>query len=433
MKKAENKNVYVVEMNNYVRPTYKETKRRNLQYISFGDSNDYPSYILDLYDNSAEHNAIINGKVDYVAGRGVKKEELPDEIINWMVDTDLEDIIFKITRDLEVFGGFAFKVIRTRDGEDIARLEWIDFSHVRVGFDEYEGSVFIADEWTKYKVKADELPLYDPDGNEPESVYFYTGNSRYHYPSPKYVGALNAIETDVEIGNFHLNSIKNGMLPSMAINFLNGIPSEEEQGVIEDEIRDKFGGSSNGGRFLVTFNDGEQSRVQIDTIESDDLDERFESLSDRVQAKIFIGHRITSPMLFGIRTPGQLGGRSELVEAYEIFKNTYVQPTQEEVIGVINDILSVNWSDIQLELDEMQPITERLSLVDIKENLTDDEIRESAGLQSRELSEIDQKIQRLSKMSPTLAQAIINSLSQQELMELYTGEPQPTTEITDEE
>ena len=36
-------------------------------------------------------------------------------------------------------------------------------------------------------------------------------------------------------------------------------------------------------------------------------------------------------MLFGIKTEGQLGGRNELIEAYEAFQTSYIEPRQNQL------------------------------------------------------------------------------------------------------
>jgi len=50
-------------------PEYKEKKGQG--YMEFGEMNDYPNYLLDLYNKSAKHNAIINGKTNYIYGGGL--------------------------------------------------------------------------------------------------------------------------------------------------------------------------------------------------------------------------------------------------------------------------------------------------------------------------------------------------------------------------
>ena len=62
----------------------------------------------------------------------------------------------------------------------------------------------------------------------------------YYYGLPDYVGSTNYIELDREIGVFHLNNIKNGLFPSMLLNFNNGIPTDEERREIERKVNEKF-------------------------------------------------------------------------------------------------------------------------------------------------------------------------------------------------
>ena len=49
-------------------PLFLEKKSKNLVY--FGIDNLYPFELIDLYNDSSTHNAIINGKVGYTVGNG---------------------------------------------------------------------------------------------------------------------------------------------------------------------------------------------------------------------------------------------------------------------------------------------------------------------------------------------------------------------------
>ncbi len=71
----------------------------------------------------------------------------------------------------------------------------------------------------------------------------------------EYMGGLAYIEADCQIANFHNNNLRNNFWGGYLINFNNGIPTPEEQGDIERQIKRKFSGTDNAGRFVVTFND----------------------------------------------------------------------------------------------------------------------------------------------------------------------------------
>ncbi len=79
-------------------------------------------------------------------------------------------------------------------------------------------------------------------------------------------------------------------------------------------IKRKFSGTDNAGRFVVTFNDDVSKAPTLEPLTPSDMDKQFEILNKTVQQEIFISHRVVNPMLFGVKTEGQLGGRQEMVE-----------------------------------------------------------------------------------------------------------------------
>jgi hypothetical protein len=143
-------------------------------------------------------------------------------------------------------------------------------------------------------------------------------------------------------------------------------------------MRNKFSGANNAGRFVLTFSTGKENAPSIQSLTPSDLDKQFDMLNKQIQEEIFVAHNVTSPMLFGIRTEGQLGGRKELSEAYELFKNTYIMNRVLIVERMINYLTSFNGYEC-LYLQPFDPITEQLSEQALMQILTQDELREKAG------------------------------------------------------
>ena len=83
-----------------------------------------------------------------------------------------------------------------------------------------------------------------------------------------------------------MNNIKNGLSPSMIINFNNGVPNEEERSMIEQKVHQKFSGSSNAGRFILAFNDGTETQTTIEPIQLSDAHQQNQFLSTESQEKI---------------------------------------------------------------------------------------------------------------------------------------------------
>ena len=195
---------------------------------------------------------------------------------------------------------------------------------------------------------------------------------------------------------------------------MNGVPEDEMQRAITDDIKSAFTGEDNAGEMLVLFNEPDQEPVQIDTMETTDLDEKFQSIMEAKEQDIFTAHKVTSPMLFGIRTEGQLGGRNEMIDAWELFKRTYIIPHQNIITGCLNSLLSVNWEDINISLEIIPPIEAEID----QSILTIEEKRKMQGLDDTELTSHQQTIMNLQNMPDSLQKAFVDSLSQEQLWEL---------------
>lgn len=343
-------------------PVFKETN--NKDYILYGEDNCYPEYLTTLYNKSAKHNAIITGKARYIFGKGF---ENGNQIINALGET-INDIIRKAILDIEIYGGFRLEVIWDRGGR-IREMYHVDFTTLRKAKD--GTGFFYLEKWEKW-VRASEMrfiPVFNQNKRLGSQIYAYDEYRpmlRY-YPLPSYIGCNNYIETDIEISKFYLSSIRNGMMPSKMIQFFKGEPSEEKKKSIEEGFKKKFGGAENAGRFLLVFNEsnGVNQTVKVDDLSGSELDKMFVELNKTCQQEIFSGHQITSPMLFGIKTEGQLGGSTELKTAYEIFLNTYAAPKAEAVDRELNYLLSFSAFPGQYELQQTDPIGLQFDVKDV--------------------------------------------------------------------
>jgi len=307
-------------------PVMKELPNKG--WVMFGEDNKFPNMLLNMFNKSSKHNGIILGKVNYITGKGF------DHVVQANPYENCNEILKKVCLDIEVFGGCYLEIQYNAAGT-IGAFYHVPYHKVRSSKDNTQ---FYVKDWESYK-KNDEpkvFAAYNPKldvnllRNQTQILYYKEyrpGVETYSYPG--YMGALNAIQTDIEISKYHLSTITNGMFASKMISFFEGIPTEEEKREIEKGFKSKFTGSENAGNIVLNFGKDPLKRPQLDDLSSTELDKHFEVLAKSVQTEIFSGHQITSPMLFGIKTEGQLGGRSEIRDAYEIFKNTYVNDKQQ--------------------------------------------------------------------------------------------------------
>jgi hypothetical protein len=87
-------------------------------------------------------------------------------------------------------------------------------------------------------------------------------------------------------------------------------------------------------------------------------------------------------MLFGIKTEGQLGGRSEIRDAYQIFQNTYVNERQQEHEQTFTKLMNLAGIEGEFKIVPVEPLSFEFSEAVMSANMTRDEIREKLGLQS---------------------------------------------------
>jgi hypothetical protein len=359
---------FVIDLAAHNVPQFKE--ERSKDWILYGTEkpwrNRYPDYLLDLYNTSAKHHAIVQGKTDYIVGNGfnVYTEGLNTENlarINEFIKhpngkEDLNTLLYKACLDLEIFGGFAFEVIGNQTREKIAAIYHADFCKYRKAKD--SDGYYYSDDWSKGQPEMEYIPAFNPNKVGGKSLLYVRS---YHpmsevYPLPEYLGCVPYIEMDKEIANFHLNSIKNGFMGGTMINFFNGQPTEEEQQAIERKLYDKFSGSDNANKLVLNFNDSKEQGAEIIALNGNDFDKRFDTLNKTVQQEIFAGHRIVDPQLFGIKESGIFASRNQIRDSYELFQNTYVNGRQRFLEEVFNSILEVQGYEGRLEIADTEPI-----------------------------------------------------------------------------
>ena len=427
-------------------PVYKEVKGK--EYVYYGEKNDYPNYLLRIYNNSAKNNAIITGKVDYICGNGwtVKAEdEMQKAKAFGLIDRintkeeSLNELTKKLVTDLSIFGGYYLQVIWTKGTGEIAELYHVDYYKVRTNLDNSE--FYVSDNWIKNdnvnpRPDFETYPAFDPNNTTGTQILYFkeyrAGANTYSLPD--YRGAISYIELDISIGEYHLNTINNGMFSSKLINLNGGKVSQEEEDRIERQFKDKFSGSKNAGKFMLAFNDSKENEPSIVDLSGTELDKHFDLLNKTVQQEIFTGHKVTSPMLFGVKTEGQLGGRAELREASELFQNTYVNAKQQSLEEVVNYLLKFNDIVAELEIKKTEPIAFQFSEQIISTNMTQDEIREKLGLapiEKKESQGSQDIINSLNSLSPLIATKVVESMDVNELRGLI-GLPMKTEIVTPE-
>ena len=375
-------NIVILNFAEAKQPEYRE--KRGQGYIEFGEKNDYPAYLLALYNKSAKHNAIVRGKVNYIIGNGwaTKEEDVRAEMFLKQPNPyeSLNDLTRKVSIDLEIFGGAYLEIIWSVVGGQIAEMCHIDFTKVRSNKDNTQ--FWYKKDWTDRKEEAKVIPAFNTQLRTGSQILYV---KEYRpgldtYTLPGYMGALNYIESDVEVSRHVLGNAQTGFSASKLITLPNGEPTPDEKRNIERRFTDRFSGSD-GKKFILSFVQDIGKKPIVDDLGASDLSkEDFTTVDNMIQANIFAGHQITSPTLFGIATPGQLGTRTEIRDSYEVFKNTYVNDKQQFIESVFNQLARINGVVSDLYIKPVEPINYEFSESTLVQVMTQDEIREKIGL-----------------------------------------------------
>jgi len=341
--------------------------KKNGTYVKFGDYNSFPNDLIELYNNSSIHNTCINAIVDGIVGEGLTANP------EWVLDRanssneTWNDVYKKVAQDYKLYGGFALEVIWNKSRTKIADIYHIDFSWLRAKEKNYRGEIpgyYISDEWSEaYRYGTAPigdlpfLPVYNPQKNmeEPKQVFVYNPYrpGQKYYPLPDYVGALRDIELDIEVSNFHVNNIKNGLAPSLSITtFTNA--NDEEREAIERMLQLQYSGTNNAGNMLYMDVDSPENAPVITPIPQNGADGYYTTINDMVVQRILTAHRITSPMILGIKTEGQLGGRAEVIDAYLLLVNTVIRPFQQDILAVFETLLEEMHPELEISIGVQQ-------------------------------------------------------------------------------
>ena len=358
-------------------PRFEEKKGKN--YVEFGAKNNYPNYLIELYGESPKHGAIVKGKVNYIFGKGFEGVE---QKANSQGET-WNQIMKRSILDDELQGGYYLQIIYNALGK-IKDVFHIEFQKVRVSKDLQ--TFYVKNDWTAsdFKEKAREYPAFNPNDPSGPQIFFvkqYNPKSDV-YPLPSYFQGLNYIESDIQVSRHILGNAKHNFVATKLINFNNGLPQEEEQQEVEADLKRKFA-NHDGDRVVIAFNPSRENAVDIvDLGETSLTKEDFTNVNNLIMQEIFSCHQVTSPMLFGIKTEGQLGGRSEIRDAYQIFQNTYVNERQQEHEQTFTTLMNLAGIEGEFKIVPVEPLSFEFSEAVMSANMTRDEIREKLGLQS---------------------------------------------------
>jgi len=389
--------ISLVSLSSYQTPEIIESKTN--EWVEFGANNDYFSFLINKANGSATAGACIIGVSQMIFGKGLDATDSSrkPEAYARMISLFRKDVVRRLSYDLKLAGQCAMQVIYSKDKKTIEKIEHLPIETLRAekcsSKDREVQAYYYHPDWANKKQSEDPLRIAAfgvSDTPKPIEILYVKPYEAgmYYYSTPDYVSGISYAEIEAELSTFHLNNVKNSMTPSMLISMNNGVPDEEAQRLIENKIQSKFGGTSNAGKFILSFSDGKESSSEITPIQLSDAHNLYQQIADESQKKIMISHRIVSPMLLGIKDSTGFGNNAEELEnASILMQNIVIAPFQDLLIDAFDRVLAFNGIALNLYFKTLQP----LQFLDL-ENVKDKETREEeTGVKlSKAFSDLEQ-------------------------------------------
>jgi len=355
-------NIHIVNLSKYTSPEIVEVK--NKDWVQYGEDNNYFQYLIDRYQGSTTNNAIINGMSKMIYGKGLDATDSnrkPDQYAQ-MKSLISKDCLKAAVMDRKMLGMAALQV--TYDKGLVKKVTHFPMQTLRAEKCNEDGEVeawYYHPDWSKIKPsdQPKRIPAFGFGGKKGNELYivssYVTGS--YYYPPVDYQGALPYAVLEEEIADYLINDTINGFSGTKVVNFNNGVPDKEKQQQVKSDVLNKLTGSR-GEKVIVAFNNNAESKTTIDDIPLNDAPAHYEYLSDEAFRKLIVGHRVTSPMLLGVRdgNSGLGNNADEIKTATLLFDNLTIKAYQEEFIDALEAILALNDISLNIYFKTIQPL-----------------------------------------------------------------------------
>ena len=375
--------IKIIELGKYTMPTISENKRD--KWVAYGEDNNYYETLLKAKD-SPTNSALINGISDMIYGKGLYATDAnrkPDEYAQ-MIQLFSEDLMRKTADDFYTYGEASWQVIYDQGHTQILSVEHIPIQNLRPEKCNEDGDVeayYYSDNWKEvsHKDNPESIPAFGMSNKGLEILVIRPYKTGFHYFSPvEWQSGIDYAFVEIELAKFHLNNIFNRFSANMIINFNNGVPSPDEQKIIERKVKGKYTGTE-GDSVIVAFNENKEGAADIQTPQLNDAHNQYQFIAEEAARKLMVSHRVTSPLLFGLPQNGGLGSNADEIKmASQLMDNITIKPMQRIIVEAVQKVLTFNDISLNVFMGTSQP----LGFTEMEvEEVQDETIQEQTGVQ----------------------------------------------------
>jgi hypothetical protein len=355
----------IINVNNNLLPLITEDTKTRYSWIPFGvyGHDDFFNAVTMTFNVSTTNSACIEGIADLIYGKGLySKTPAFNDVLQKLIP---QEETKRVAFDLKLYGNACYQVYWNDDHTKIIKMYHIPVQTIRaekIGNSPRIENFYYCIDWNDQKKikEKKKIPAFGTSNEKMELLYIKNYSpGLYYYSLPDWVAAMQFAISEGEISNLHLNNITNGFLPAVMLNFNNGVPAPEERQTIEDLVQAKFTGTDNAGRFMLSFNDDPATKPTLDVIDISNLHEKYDYVAEYTQDRILVAHRVTSPLLFGVRTKnnGFSSQSEEMKTAFSILQTMTISPFQNLILNSLDMALTEGgYDNTELYFEQLTPL-----------------------------------------------------------------------------
>jgi hypothetical protein len=355
----------IINVNNNLLPLITEDTKTRYSWIPFGvyGHDDFFNAVTMTFNVSTTNSACIEGIADLIYGKGLySKTPAFNDVLQKLIP---QEETKRVAFDLKLYGNACYQVYWNDEHTKIIKMYHIPVQTIRaekIGNSPRIENFYYCIDWNDQKKikEKKKIPAFGTSNEKMELLYIKNYSpGLYYYSLPDWVAAMQFAISEGEISNLHLNNITNGFLPAVMLNFNNGVPAPEERQTIEDLVQAKFTGTDNAGRFMLSFNDDPATKPTLDVIDISNLHEKYDYVAEYTQDRILVAHRVTSPLLFGVRTKnnGFSSQSEEMKTAFSILQTMTISPFQNLILNSLDMALTEGgYADTELYFEQLTPL-----------------------------------------------------------------------------
>ena len=263
-----NSDFHVLNLAAYQTPEIYEDPHSD--YVGYGDHNDFYTELINAFLNSPTTNSIVTGVVGQIMGKGfsaLDANRKPDEFASFKNLFKAKDLK-RICMDYKLLGEAAFQV--TYKGKKVVQVSHFNRETLRAEKCDDKGKInayYYSPKWSEHREgdKLTRIPVFGSGAANEIYIIRRFIPSMHYYSPPDWVSALNYSNLECDISSYLVNEVSNSFSGTKLVSFSNGVPTQEKQHAIKQEILNKLSGA-NGEKIIVSFSDSPDNKTTIENV-----------------------------------------------------------------------------------------------------------------------------------------------------------------------